>query len=46
MSRRRHEGPRIHTVDVEPAMEMVDLVLQDARMPPPCLDADRFGALV
>jgi GNAT superfamily N-acetyltransferase len=34
----RHERPRIHVVNVNPAVQMVDLMLQNARIPPAGID--------
>src|ERR1019366_5980617 len=40
------KGPRQHAVDVERAVQMVDLVLQDACIPAAGAYCDRFGAFI
>ena len=42
----RHEGTRGHPVDVEAAVEMIDFVLKNSRVPTGGFDSNRFGALI
>src|ERR1700733_2279835 len=41
-----HEGPRLHSIDIEESMQMIDLMLQDAGMPALGLNSLRLTQLV
>ena len=42
----RAERTSLHAIDVERSVQVIDLVLQDARVPAVGVDCDRFGAFV
>src|SRR5580658_4405078 len=41
-----HEGSRLHMIDVEAAIQMIDLMLQDAGIPALSLHAPRLAAFI